>query len=626
VIWTLENLQGPVLYFSMIGDLRLHGSLGFMEFFVHVSGPEAKNTYFYEETRDSMRFFSRGNEFVLDPVSVSYKGTGGSFCEYMFGVEKSLKDLVKKEVLNRLVMFGAFLDRAERLLFTNNSSGTESYEKIFLQGHAVKNYFFFVSSDYKQEVKKRQREILGAAGKFLKRTALVSEDRDSELLEKLAQALKEPNSTIFLFKLIHRNNQAYYNAFRDMYLKNKSLGDEEELYLRELAGRLGVDYYQQERIKIDIMYRHPENKPIADQHRDILISALTGPLEPSEAARLTRLKTLRIRHKIPGVLFDTLDNMLLRGKKIQELEEADYLKEARSILENLFFKDPSFRAHIIKEDIVRLIRAKHRAYKEGDVGFEQMLLDIGRACDETSKDTGDYALLEELSSIITYFDRYDHVQASMSQLAFMQGINLSEEFLRSLIGNKAEFETLEPGLFSDVFVKDLLSNKYVTNFGKRKIKAIAAGVAKVVTGDASLRDVIAEQRMIADEERLYWEVHGALKDKLRSFYPHLESREGREEIRADIERELASKGVAVKVPQKFFNKAFLDLKKESFYINHLLPVIIKTTDTRLREDFITNSGLDRFYIENIERKYFEERGLDFFLLELLKEGRESIST
>jgi uncharacterized protein (TIGR04442 family) len=612
----------------MIGDLRLHGSLGFIEFFVHISGPEAKNTYFFEETGDSVRFFSRGNEFALDPLSVRYRGTGGSFCEYMFGVEKSLKDLVKKDILNRLVMFGAYLDRAERLLFTNDTSGTDSYEKIFLQGHAVKNYFFFVSSGpaaAAEEAKKRQRHLLGVLGKFLKRTPLVAEDRDSVLVEKIAKTVKEPGSTIFLLKLIHKNNRAYYEAFRDIYFKNKIMGEEEEHYLSELAGRLGVDYYQQERMKIDLMYRHPENKPIADQHRDILISAVKGPLEPSEAARLTRLKTLRIRHKIPGVLFDTLDNMLLRGKKIQELEEAHYLKEARSIMENLFFKDPSLKAHIIKEDIVRLIRAKHRAYKDGDVSFEQMLLDIGRACDETSKETGDYALLEELSSIITYFDRYDHVQASMSQLAFMQEINLTDDFLRSLIGNKAEFEELESDLFTDLFVKDLLSNKYVTNYGKRKIKAISAGMDRVVTGDAALRDIITEIRMIADEERLYWEVHRALKEKLRSFYPHLDSREGREEIRADIERELAAKGVALKVPGKFFNKAILDLKKESFYINYLLPVIIKTMDTRLREDFITNSGLDRFYIENIEKNYFEERGLDAFLLELLKEGKETTS-
>ena len=60
------------------------------------------------------------------------------------------------------------------------------------------------------------------------------------------------------------------------------------------------------------------------------------------------------------------------------MKESDYLKEARSILENLFFKDPSLKKHIINEDIVRLIKAKHKAYSQSDMGFEQVLLDVGK--------------------------------------------------------------------------------------------------------------------------------------------------------------------------------------------------------------------------------------------------------
>ena len=57
-----------------------------------------------------IRFFSRGNEFTISETGVSYRGTGGSFCEYMFGVEKPLADMEKEDVLNRLIMFGAFMD------------------------------------------------------------------------------------------------------------------------------------------------------------------------------------------------------------------------------------------------------------------------------------------------------------------------------------------------------------------------------------------------------------------------------------------------------------------------------------------------------------------------------------
>lgn len=618
---SLWKIQGVYVNITlMIKDLRFHGSIGCVDFYVHVCGPEAKSTYFYEESPASVRFFSRGNEFAIADDAVRYGGTGGTFCEYMFGVEKSLKDLMKKEVLNRLIMFGAYLDKAERLVFTDNTQGVEPFERLFLQGHAVKNYYFFISSDYGHDIERRQREILGKIGKFLKRSTLLSENRDAELMNKLLKSLREPSSTLFMFKLLHRDNQSYYETFRELYLRDKNLGGEDELYVSELARRLGIDHYQQERMKIDIMYRHPENKPIVGQYRDILVEALgKGVLAHSEQARLRRLKTLRIRNRIPGVLFETLEGLLLKGKKIQETGEADYLREARSILENLFFKDPSLKGNIIKEDIAKLVRAKHVAYTDGDMGFDLMLLDIGKLCDETARETGDYSLLEDLSSIITYFDRYDHVQASMSKLAFMQELNLSDDFLRSLVGNRKEFEGLEKGLFEKIFVNDLLSSKYVTNYGGKKVRALAEGIERVITGDASLRDIIAKLRMIADDERLYWQVHSALKEKLRSFYPRLDSKEGMEEIRADIEEELAGKGVAMRIPAKIFKKAFFDLQKESFYINHLLPVIIKTTDSRLREDFLSNSGLDRFYIEVFEKEYFEEKGLDKFLLELLKE-------
>ncbi len=611
-----------MLKFLMIKDLKFHGSLGCVDFTAHVCGPDAKSTYFYEEGPSFVRFFSRGNEFTITDGSVRYNGAGGSFCRYMFGVEKSLKDLMKKEVLNRLIMFGAFQDKAGRLIFTNETDGFEPFDRLFLQGNAVKNYYFFVSSDYRQETRRRQKELLILLGKFLKRTTLLDGENDSELMENFLRNLNEHHSTVFIFKLVHRDNEAFWKTFREAYFRDKSISKDEEFYLFEAASKLGIDYYQQERIKIDLMYGHPENKPIVDQHRDILISALEkGTLEHSEIARLRRLKTLRIRNRIPGVLFDTLDELLLKGKQIQELEYTDHLREARSIFENLFLA-PQLKNNIIKEDIVRLIRAKHRAYTDADVGFEQMLLDIGKLCDETAKESGDYKLLEDLSNIITFFDRYDHVQASMSQLAFMREINLNEDFLRSIAGNKKEFDSLEDGLFQGLFVKDLLANRYITNYGRKKVVALSKGIGRIATGDASLRDIIAELRMIADEEMLYWEIHSSLKDKMGTFYPALESKEGKKELCARIGRELAARGVAMRVPEKLFEKAFVDLKKELFYLNHLLPIIIKTTDTRLREDFLANSGLDRFYVEGLEKGYFEERGLDPFLLELLKEAKD----
>lgn len=610
----------------MISDLRLHGSIGPIEYFAFVGGAGTHNTYFYDEGPSSIRFFSMGNEFTISEEGIYYKGTGGSFCEYMFGVEKPFKDLMKRTVANRLIMFGAFLDEHERVIFTNDIEGKESFYRLFLQGHAVKNYYFFVSSDFSGDYKKRQKQILGAAGKFLKRTNLLSEDLDTEIINGFLDALQEKHSQVFIFKLLHVGNQKFYRAYADFYTKERSLSANEELFIENIVSEYDIDRYQQERMKIDIMYKHPENKRVVDEYRDILLGGIEkDTLQHSEFARLGRLRTLGIRNNIPSVLFETLDELLLKGKKIQEIEEPDYLRETRAILQSLFFKDPSLKRHIINEDIVRLIRAKKVAESQGDKGFEQILLDTVRACDESVKETNDFELFEEFTTIATYFDRYDTVSNLLSQIAFMENVDFTEDSLRSLMGNKKEFDRLDSKLFDALFIRELLNNKYITGYGRKKISAIAKGMKKIAAGDASLRDVISEFRVFANEARLYRLVHAALKERMQSFYLGLDTKKGREKIREDIVRELAEKEITGEMTKRLFEKVFIDLRKESFYLNHLLPLIVEKKDAALREDFLNNSGLDRFYIETLEKEYFEKRKLDPALLEpLLIGGGERI--
>lgn len=607
----------------MIRDLRLHGSIGRVDFLAFAAGASTYNSYFYEEEPSRIRFFSRGNELTISEESIMYKGTGGSFCQYMFGVEKPVKDMEKTDILNRLIMFGAFLDDKEKVIFTNNTEGLETFEKLFLQGHAVANYYFLVSSDHEGDYRKRQQHILKSVGKFLKRTDLLSGEHDTELLSNFCAELREKKSIVFIFKLMNKANQEYYSAYRGFYAKNRELSQAEELYLEDIVVRNRIDRYQQERMKIDVMYNHPENKIVVDEYRDVLIKSIArDTLHASEYARLNRLRTLSIRNNIPVVLFDTLDELLLKGKKIQETEERDYLKDARAILENLFFKDPSLKQHIIKEDIVRLIRAKHTAYSQNDRGFEQVLLDIGRACDELARETDDFRVFEEFSSIITYFDRYDNVQALLSQLAFMKRVEMKDESLRSLIGNKKAFDELDPDLFKTMFIKELLVNKYITGYGRRKIKLVHKGIENIQQGESSLKDVITELKTVTEEEKLYHETHTALKERMRSFFPGLELKEAREKIRADITAELAGKRICDKIPAKLFEKVFIDLRKESVYLNQIFPTVIRTADSLLREDFLENSGLDRFYIESLEQEYFEEKALDMAFLDSLREGKE----
>ena len=85
---------------------------------------------------------------VITPEGVTHRGNGGSCCEYMFGVEQPLADLAKPDVTNRLVMYGTSFREDGNLQFSDRTEGFHRYERIFFEGHAICNYFFFVTGSF----------------------------------------------------------------------------------------------------------------------------------------------------------------------------------------------------------------------------------------------------------------------------------------------------------------------------------------------------------------------------------------------------------------------------------------------------------------------------------------------
>src|SRR5512133_765931 len=160
----------------MYKDIRLHGSLNnLIEYYAVAAGVDAHKRYFFnldQSSEGELRFFSASNEFVIRANGISHLGNGGSFCEYMFGVDQPLTDMAKGDVINRLVMYGTHYDqKSGSLKFGARTDGTLTYEKIFFDGNAVTNYFFFIHADsLSAAVTEQQELILRRLGKFLKRS------------------------------------------------------------------------------------------------------------------------------------------------------------------------------------------------------------------------------------------------------------------------------------------------------------------------------------------------------------------------------------------------------------------------------------------------------------------------
>ncbi len=148
---------------------------------------------------EGLRFFSPGNEIVLDREGIRHRGNGGSFCEYMFGVDQPLADLAKVDVRNRLVLFGATIERNGDLVFTGRTEGRQNYERIFFEGNAVCNYFFFLTGSVSGSLPVQQEEILRLLGKLLKRSTSVGDGDDAELIEEMFGLLGH-RSALYLIK------------------------------------------------------------------------------------------------------------------------------------------------------------------------------------------------------------------------------------------------------------------------------------------------------------------------------------------------------------------------------------------------------------------------------------------
>jgi uncharacterized protein (TIGR04442 family) len=605
----------------MISEIKLTGQANdTVDYTATITGADLSSRYCYESLPEGDRFFCGRNEFVISQTGVSYFGTGGSLCEYMFGVDLPLKDLLRKDVNNRLVMYGAYYDTGDHITFTNNTAGKETFDQVFLTGHAVSNYFFFVHTSRSGDVRDVQRSLLKKIGKQLKRSTTVGICDDTRLCREIYDAIEDPRALVFLFRVINRRCGEYYSLFNEYYALKKLQAPASRRELDSLAQQYGIVPYQQERIKIDGMYKLHENKKIVDEYKDILIAvADKKEVSHSETAKLSRLRTLSLRLNIPYTLFDTLDELLLKDMKIVEVEEPDHVRDVRAIFEGLFLEVDRIKGAITTEDLLKLLKAKQKSTLARDQTFEGLLLDTVRACDEHARDTNDMRVLEAMSLILTYFDRYDSTATAVNNLAFMENATMSEDTIRSISGHKEVFDTVHANLFQELFIDPLRVNPYLTRYGRKKIEALHAGLHQIKAGDATYRDLATAIATINDNDKLYSIIRSYIKDRFKSIYAELNAKEDQEIFIQDLNREIKNKGIVLgPVPHNVFEEIILDIRKESFYLNNLLPHIIVSRDNRVREDFLVNSGLDRFYIEELEKSYFDMNQIEGNILEEIR--------
>ncbi len=597
-------------------ELRLHGKINdTIEYFATAAGCRTAHHHFFQVTDQDLRFFAPGSELILTPTGLRQAGAGGTFCEYMFGVEQPVSDLSKEGIFNRLMLLGAGYNQAGQLEMTEQSHIVQNYDDIFLKGHASDNYFFFINGLEGKTHQLRQEQILRNLGKVLKRIQNLNRQDDSQLAESLLSYLPE-NCTIYLIRLSNVHHHHFQQEFQTLYYRDRSLSKNTQSALQTLADNLGIDPYQRERITIDVMYRHRDNYRIIDDYKKVLIECFQqGDINRQQHARLTRLKALALRNEIPPALLTALDDKL-KAEVRSIIHEPEYTAIARDILHDLLL-----RKGIGTRDMIQLLFAKQHARRNHDHSFEKLLLETGQLFDEQIREGAPLSLLEDFSYIITFFDRYDTTSTKISQIAFMESYRPSEELLQNLLASRQEFNNLVKGLFDKLFFEDIIINHYLGRFGRQKLVCLKKGLGEVAAGVASVKRLAAELKMIDGEEKLHNIVHSHAKDHIRTRYSRYGTKSEQEELYRALNNELLVRGIiSAPLSQTLFQTVIHDIKKEAIYLRQLLPQIITNNDIDLRNDFLNNSGLDHFYIEELEREYFTLNHLEPKRLQQLRSG------
>jgi uncharacterized protein (TIGR04442 family) len=125
---------------------------------------------------------------------------------------------------------------------------------------------------------------------------------------------------------------------------------------------------------------------------------------------------------------------------------------------------------------------------------------------------------------------------------------------------------------------------------------------------------------ICRQEEMFNKLLMHTKERIRNFYSRYSTAQEQKLLLGEVVRETGINGtIDDELLHKLFRRVVHHVQMEELYLHNLLPRIIDERNSALRNDFLGNSGLDRFYVEELEREYFEYNGLDMEILLQLRQ-------
>ncbi|SJZ65185.1 TIGR04442 family protein [Trichlorobacter thiogenes] len=304
-------------------------------------------------------------------------------------------------------------------------------------------------------------------------------------------------------------------------------------------------------------------------------------------------------------------------------------EEAQELLKQLVLLDGPGSTGLSRLQVMQLLCARKRALAAGDQSFDGLLFELGKQLDEQIRDGAPLALKKRFTLLTDYFQRLELATGHLNHLAFMGSSQLDLELLVELKHDMEWFESIDGGLFARLMVDDLLKSQLLDSYGRRRVKLLVDGLARIQTVQTQKNDmkffdlqavqgIIYRLQQLEKEERLFMLLAEIVAEQSKLNQAAMSTPQGQEVIRRVTTIELRQRhGVEGDIPDALFQKAFELVKLEAIYSNAILPQVVRG-NAALRQDFIEKSGLDLFYIEDLEDQYCSKNRLSSDMLKMIR--------
>lgn len=279
------------------------------------------------------------------------------------------------------------------------------------------------------------------------------------------------------------------------------------------------------------------------------------------------------------------------------------LEQTRQALATYFMFSTADGSDLPDTVVLSILRAKKEAIKQNDQRFERLMLDVGKYCDERLDDDNAAGKTgkKNFHRLVDTLHRMEEASLRIGKMVFFARGIPDNETLKVLSSSCNELNAIKPGLFRELLFDDLLLSDLPGRMGRKRLTNLLDGLECLSRSEGTIQDIQQRLEQVEREEHILVNVVTSIQEAIGNRYGLLAGDGERDTIKRIVSIELRHKRLLNgDIPDNLFDVGLRLAKSSLMYMNTLLPIIVSQNDSRLREEFIRDSDLDRLLVEELE--------------------------